>query len=88
MNEQLIGIITDILVIIVIIVGILWKAVKDKKTNGSIDLQMIPGHSKECERRGIQLTQIIEKHKFLVESVNRTDTNISNLWNYVKNGKT
>jgi len=88
MNEQLIGIITDILVIIVIILGILWKAVKDKKANGSVDLQMIPGHSKECERRGTQLTQIIEKHKFLVESVNRTDTNISNLWNYVKNGKT
>jgi len=92
MNEQLIRIILDILLIIVIILGILWKAVKDKKSGnpgnpGSLDLEMIPGHSKECRIRGDAITKLTANHEFVCTQITQINTNVSNIWKYVrKNG--
>jgi len=89
MNEQLIGIITNILVIIVIILGILWKAVKDKKSNGKVDLEMIPGHSQECQERGETLVRLETNYENLITTVARTDKIVSSIWKHVKkNGTT
>ncbi len=94
MTENLIRIILDILVIGFIILGILWKIVTNKKSNpgnpgnpGTVDLEMIPGHAEECERRGTELTKLITNYDFVVKQISGINKNLANLWNYVrKNG--
>jgi len=87
MTEILIRIILDILVIVFIILGILWKVVKGKKTNqanhpnpGTPDLEMIPGHSTECQQRGEAITKLTTSYEFLVESINRIDKTVCKIW--------
>lgn len=83
MNENLIRIIVEILLIIVILIGLLWKRVENKKPDnpGRLNLEMIPGHSEECERRGTEITKI-------TEAIKRIDENMANIWRYIKkNGK-
>lgn len=87
MNEILIRIILDILVIILIILGILWKVVKDKKASppnpGAPDLEMIPGHSKECLERGEEITTLTTSYEFIVESIKRIDKTVCKIWDRV-----
>ncbi len=88
MTENLIRIIIDILLIVVIILGMLWKIVTGKKNNpGTVDLEMIPGHADECQSRGDALTKLTTNYDFVVEQISGINTNLSNLWAYVrKNG--
>ena len=90
MNENIIRIIVELILVLAIIVGLLWKKVSSKKPDnpGEVNLEMIPGHSEECLRRGDEITKLIENHKFLAKSITRTDTNIANLWKYVKKNGT
>jgi len=89
MNETLIRIILDILVIILIILGILWKIVATKKSNpGQLDLEMIPGHSQECQDRGEEITRLITNYEFVVKQVSEINKNVANLWKYVRTNGT
>ncbi|HEC60741.1 hypothetical protein LCGC14_0460980 [marine sediment metagenome] len=88
MNENLIRIIVDILVIVVILLGILWKIVTSKKNNpGTVDLEMIPGHAEECGLRGTEITKLTTSYEFVVKQISGINKNLANLWDYVrKNG--
>lgn len=88
MNETIVRIMLDILVIVVILLGILWKIVANKKNNpGEVDLEMIPGHSKECQDRGEAITRLEENYKFVVKGIHEINTNVANIWKYLrKNG--
>lgn len=88
MNETLIKMIIEILLIVVILLGIVWKIVTSKKNNpGTVDLEMIPGHAEECQRRSEQLTRLITNYDFVVEQISGINKNLTNLWNHVrKNG--
>lgn len=79
MNDNIIRIIVELLLVLAIIVGLLWKKVSNKKPGnpGKVNLEMIPGHSEECERRGTELTK-------LTEAIKRIDINLANIWTYVK----
>lgn len=83
MNENIIRIIVEILLILVILMGLLWKKVSNKKPGnpGEVNLEMIPGHSEECMDRG----EIITK---LAEAIKRIDKNLDNLWKHVKKNGT
>ena len=88
MTESLIKMIVEILLIVVILLGIIWKIVTSKKNNpGTVDLEMIPGHADECQRRGDELTKLITNYDFVVEQISGINKNLANLWNHVrKNG--
>ncbi len=88
MTESLIKMIVEILLIIVILLGIIWKIVTSKKNNpGTVDLEMIPGHADECQRRGDELTKLITNYDFVVKQISGINKNLANLWNHVrKNG--
>jgi len=88
MNETLIKMIVEILLIVVILLGIVWKIVTSKKNNpGKVDLEMIPGHAEECKLRGTELTKLITNYEFVVKQVSGINKSLANLWNFVrKNG--
>ncbi len=90
MNENIIRIIVEILLILVIIMGLLWKKVSNKKPDnpGEVNLEMIPGHSQECQDRGEEITKLTENYKHVVGSISRIDKNVANLWKYVKKNGT
>jgi len=79
MNENIITTIVEILLIFAIIIGLLWKRVSEKKADnpGTVNLELIPGHSVECMERGEELTK-------LTEAIKRIDKNLDNIWKYVK----
>jgi len=89
MNETLIRMIVEILLIVVILLGIVWKIVTTKKNNpGTADLEMIPGHSEECGRRGEEITKLITNYEHVVKSLAGIDESLANLWKYVKTNGT
>lgn len=92
MTDTLIRIILDILVILTIIVGILWKAVKGKKkncddqvkpSNPGPNLEMIPGHSKECIERGESITKLEANYEFVVGTVDRIEKKVDCIWKHL-----
>ena len=83
MNENIIRIIVELILVLAIIVGLLWKKVSNKKADnpGTVNLEMIPGQSVECMERGEELTK-------LTEAIKRIDKNLDNIWKYVKKNGT
>ena len=89
MTENLIRIIVEILFIVVILLGIVWRIVITKKNNpGKVDLEMIPGHSEECIARGDELTRLIANYEHVVKSLAGIDESLANLWRHVKTNGT
>jgi len=57
---------------------------RSEKKNGKINLEMIPGHSKECQERGDAIVKLATNYEFVTKQIKEINTNVGNLWKYAK----
>lgn len=88
--EQLGPILGPILFVIITLASCLLlgfkilEKVAEKKNGKKLDLEMIPGHSEECQERGDTIVKLVMNHEFVTGQIKEINTNVGNLWKHVK----